>query len=99
MQAYLAKRVLLFFPTLVLLTIIVFIILRVVPGDPARLLLGGDDGEEDFTQEELDSLRRELGTDRPIYIQYADWTASMFMLQFGESYFYEGPVSEHLKSR
>jgi ABC-type dipeptide/oligopeptide/nickel transport system permease component len=45
-----------FFPTMILLTIIVFAILRVIPGDPALLILGGEEGDEDFTEAELAAL-------------------------------------------
>lgn len=99
MRAYLVKRILMFFPTLILLTVIVFIILRVVPGDPAVLILGGEDAEESYTAEELAALQRKLGTDRTIYVQYADWAFSMLIMDFGESFFYQAPVSEDLKQR
>ena len=99
MRAYLIKRVAMFFPTMILLTIIVFAILRVIPGDPALLILGGEEGDEDFTQAELDALRAKLGTDRNIAIQYADWIGSMLTLDFGDSYHYNNPVSEDLAQR
>ena len=99
MQAYIAKRTLLFIPTLLLVTIVIFVLLRVVPGDPAVMLLsgGGDGGEEeDYTQEQLAQLRAKLGTDKPIPIQYVLWAGNMLRLDFGESFFYETPVSEDL---
>ena len=101
MRAYLTKRVLLFFPTLLLVTIAVFMILRVVPGDPAVLLLAGTgaDAEEQYTQEQLDAVRARLGTDRPIYIQYADWVWKMLRLDFGESYFFKSPVYDDIAER
>ena len=101
MRAYLTKRVLLFFPTLLLVTIVVFMILRVVPGDPAVLLLAGTgaDAEEQYTQEQLDAVRAKLGTDRPIYIQYADWVWKMLRLDFGESYFFRSPVYDDIAER
>ncbi len=101
MRAYLTKRVLLFFPTLLLVTIAVFVILRVVPGDPAVLLLAGtgDDAEEQYTQEQLQAMRAKLGTDRPIYIQYTDWMWKMLRLDFGESYFFRTPVYDDIAER
>jgi peptide/nickel transport system permease protein len=84
---------------MILLTIIVFAILRVVPGDPALLILGGEEGEEQFTDAELAALRAKLGTDRSILIQYADWVGSMLTLDFGDSYHYNNPVSEDLAQR
>ena len=101
MRAYLTKRVLLFFPTLLLVTLAVFMILRVVPGDPAVLLLAGtgEDAEEQYTQEQLDAMRAKLGTDRPIYVQYADWVWKMLQLDFGESYFFRSPVYDDIAER
>ena len=101
MRAYLTKRVLLFFPTLLLVTVAVFMILRVVPGDPAVLLLAGTgaDAEEQYTQEQLQAMRAKLGTDRPIYVQYADWVWKMLQLDFGESYFFRSPVYDDIAER
>ena len=97
MQAYILKRILLFIPTIILVSLLVFFILRVVPGDPALALLGGAD--EDYTQEQLDKLRVKLGTDRPIYVQYVSWVTGMVQLDFGKSFFWDTPVSEDLKRR
>ena len=102
MQAYIVKRTLLFIPTLILVTIVIFALLRVVPGDPAVMLLSGerDSGDdEDYTQKQLAELRAKLGTDRPIVIQYATWFGNMLRLDFGTSFFYQSPVSEDLKSK
>ena len=100
MGTYIAKRSLLFIPTMLLVTILVFSILRVVPGDPALLILGGEEGDDTFTQEQLDALRAKLGTDKPIYIQYTKWVANMFRGDFGISYFYEGDkVIDDIKDR
>ena len=100
MQTYIAKRCVLFVPTLIIVTVLVFAILRVVPGDPAMLILGGEEGDDDFTEEQLAALRAKLGTDRPIYIQYLTWVGRMFKGDFGTSYFYEGDkVFDDIKSR
>ncbi len=100
MQAYIVRRVGLFIPSLILISIIVFAILRLVPGDPAIMLLtgGGQDGEE-YSQDELAAMRAQLGTDRPIYIQYVDWVWKMLRLDFGTSFFFDNPVHEHIAKR
>ena len=100
MQVYIVRRVGLFIPSLILISIIVFAILRLVPGDPAIMLLtgGGQDGEE-YSQDELAAMRAQLGTDRPIYIQYVDWVWKMLRLDFGTSFFFENPVHEHIAKR
>lgn len=103
MQAYIAKRTLMFIPTMIFVTVVVFIILRIVPGDPALTLLSGQGDESGdaggVTQEELDELRAYLGTDRPIVVQYGDWVWSMLQLDFGISYWWDTPVVDDLKYR
>jgi peptide/nickel transport system permease protein len=96
MHAYILKRFLLFIPTLIMVTVLVFVLIRLIPGDPALLLLAGDSGEGTFTQAKLDELRAQLGTDRPIYVQYGDWVWDMLRLDFGMSAFYDTPISEDL---
>ena len=96
MQAYIAKRLLLFIPTLILVTIVVFLILRIIPGDPAVALLSGN---ENYTQEQLAKLRAKFGTDRPLYVQYGDWVGKMARLDFGKSYLFESPVYNDLAKR
>lgn len=90
MRTYIIKRSILFIPTLLIVTVMVFAILRVVPGDPALLILGGEEGDDDFTQQQLADLRAKLGTDKPIYVQYMVWVGKMLQGDFGTSYFYEG---------
>ena len=102
MQAYVAKRTILFIPTLIMVTIVIFTLLRVVPGDPAVMLLAGGEGggeENEYTQEQLTALRAKLGTDKPIVAQYGIWVWNMLRLDFGTSFFYETPVSEDLKQK
>ena len=102
MQAYIAKRALLFIPTLIFVTIVVFIILRVVPGDPALMLImggGGEEGPTEFAEKELTEKQAELGTDRPIVVQYGDWAWKMLRLDFGISFWFGTPVVDDLKAR
>ena len=98
MQSYVIKRVLLFFPTVILLTGVVFVILRLVPGDPALVFLSGVRGDgQEYTQDDLARLRAELGTDRPIYVQYGSWVWNMLRGDFGESFTYKTPVADDLR--
>ena len=69
------------------------------PGDPAQLILAGDLGEGRYTQEQLENLRAELGTDRPLFVQYGNWIWDMLRLDFGVSMFYDTPVSEDLADK
>ena len=99
MQVYLIKRLMLFIPTMLLVFTLVFVILRVVPGDPAVAMLSGSSTEVNFTQEDLDRLRAKLGTDRPLVVQYGDWIWGLTRLDFGTSFFYDQPIWDDLKDR
>ena len=99
MQGYLAKRFLLFIPTLLLVTLMVFALMRLIPGDPAYLLLAGSDGEGQFTEEQLDVLRQQLGTDRPLTVQYLTWVWGLVRWDFGTSMYYDTPISEDISTK
>ena len=66
MAAYIIRRLLLLVPVVLFVSFITFMLIHLVPGDPARVQLG-----EDSTPEALAALRQELGLDRPLYEQYA----------------------------
>ncbi len=97
MRQYAAKRIGLFLPTILLITIIVFVVMRIVPGDPALAILS--EGEAQFSQAELDNLRAELGTDAHIVVQYFKWIGNVFTGDFGNSFWFKSPVMDELKDR
>ena len=99
MQTYIVKRVLLFIPTMLLVTVMVFLLMRLVPGDPALAFLLGDEGEGSFTEEQLADLRAEIGTDRPLMVQYGTWIWDMVRLDFGTSLYYRLPIGDDLKQK
>ena len=99
MQAYIAKRCLLFIPTLLLATLLAFLLLRVIPGDPALVKLAGETGDASFTQAELHDLQAKLGTDKPLYVQYGKWVWGLLRLDFGESMYFEDPVAQDLADK
>ena len=97
MQQYAVKRIALFIPTILLITVIVFVVMRIVPGDPALAILS--EGEAQFTQAELDKLRQELGTDQHIAVQYFKWIGNVMTGDFGNSFWFKAPVMDELKDR
>lgn len=98
MRQYAMKRIGLIIPTVLLVTIIVFAVMRLIPGDPALVILS--EGDASFTQGELEALRHELGTDRPIVVQYLNWVTGLAQGDLGESYWRRGlPVWELLGDR
>ena len=90
MLRYTINRVLLMIPTLLGVAVLVFFMLRVVPGDIVEIKLRGDGGS--VTQETIDSERKRLGLDRPLPTQFADWMVGMAKGDFGISMWTERPV-------
>ena len=75
---YVAQRLLLIIPMVFLLTTIVFLLLRVAPGDPVSATVGGR-----LSQEAIDERRATLGLDRPLVVQYFDYLKDVATLNFG----------------
>ncbi len=99
MNTYVIKRFMLFIPTLLLVTLMVFALMRLVPGDPAELLLMGFEGDGQFSEKQLADLRAKLGTDRPLAIQYLNWIWGMVRGDFGTSMYFDTPISEDLAAK
>jgi len=81
-----------------LTTIFVFLLIRLLPGDPVLLYVSMDEFNEVTTEEELAALRHEFGLDRPMYVQYADWISGVVRGDLGESIFLDVAVSEEMGS-
>jgi peptide/nickel transport system permease protein len=100
MGKYAIRRALLFLPTLLLATIMVFALFWIVPGDPALAILGGSEGDSgSVSPEQLQQLRQRLGLDRPIYVQYASWLGGVLHGDLGTSLWYKTSVWAQLKDR
>lgn len=95
MTVYIVHRLALFVPTLLLVSLLIFGMMRIVPGDVALAVLGEDPGT--FTQEDLDEVRKELGLDKSLPVQYLTWMRDVFKGNFGQSYYYDQPVASSLK--
>src|SRR5262245_36445107 len=90
---------LLYIPVILAVTMMVFLLMRVIPGDPALLMLAGASGDGAFKPEDLHKLRHELGTDRPLYIQYGKWLWDLLHGELGTSLFYRTPIVKELGPR
>ncbi|MGE3272438.1 MAG: ABC transporter permease [Chloroflexota bacterium] len=88
MQRYLIRRLLLLIPTLFLASVLVFAIIALAPGDPARMMLGTQ-----ATPEEIEVERTRLGLDKPIPVRYAIWLSDVAQLNLGVSQSSRRPVS------
>ena len=99
MRQYALRRIGLFIPTLILTTLIVFVLFFLVPGDAAMVILTGEEGAGAVTQEDIDRMRHELGLDRPIHIQYGSWIWGILRGDLGTSIWYQTPVIDELKDK
>ena len=67
MGKYIVRRLLMFIPTLIGVSLVIFILLRVMPGDVAVAILAGPSGEGLFTEEDVQRLNEQLGLNEPLY--------------------------------
>jgi len=89
MWTFIARRLLLLIPVIIMVGIITFLLIRLIPGDPAAQMLGLD-----ATPKEIEVLRHEMGLDQPIYKQFIIWGGNVVQGNLGHSIFLNQPVSE-----
>jgi peptide/nickel transport system permease protein len=94
LAAYIAKRLLAAIPVLFGLTIIVFLIMAMIPGDPATAILGSY-----ATPENVAKLNRDLGLDKTLFEQYVIWIGNLFHGDLGRSYTLNRPVLDEVMER
>ena len=99
MKTYALRRLGLFIPTLILTTLIVFVLFFLVPGDAALVILTGEEGAGAVTDEDIARMRHELGLDRPIHVQYGSWVWGMMRGDLGTSIWYQTPVVDEIKDK
>ena len=91
MLYYIAKRILQIIPVVIGITILLFVLLYVIPEDPAQLML-----EKGATPQALQNLREKMGTDKPVYVQYWRYVKQLSKGDLGTSYRYRRPVNKIL---
>lgn len=94
MGGYILKRLVSAIPVLLGITIIVFLIMSLIPGDPATAILGSY-----ATPENVEKLNRDLGLDQPMIQRYFIWLANMLVGDFGRSYSLNRPVIDEVLER
>ena len=87
MRRYVVRRLLLLVPVLLGVSVIIFMVLHLSPGDPAEIMLGSQ-----ATQADLDRLRAELGLTEPLYVQYVHWLGLVARGDLGRSIWMKRPV-------
>jgi peptide/nickel transport system permease protein len=97
---YVLRRLLLFVPTLIGASILIFVLLRLVPGDIAEILVYQAGSETAAIQErQVREIRAELGLDKPVVVQYVTWLGNALRGDFGHSYTQLRPVAAILAER
>lgn len=94
MGGYLLRRLLSLIPVVFGVTVLVFLIMHLTPGDPARIMLGAAGRPED-----VENLRHELGLDQPIYVQYGRWIERAAHGDLGRSIALRRPVLDEVVAR
>jgi peptide/nickel transport system permease protein len=94
MLNYIIKRLISMIPVLVGISILLFFMLRMLPGDPAQVLAG-----QMASPEEIETIRKQLGLDRPVYEQYLSYLGRLVRLDLGRSARTQNPVIEEIWAR
>lgn len=95
MLKYILKRLLHLIPVMIIISLVIFLIIEQMPGDPVNAYLGIG---TDLTPAQQQQIRATLGLDKPVHIRYAKWLQRTVTGDYGTSYKYKKPVTEVMKS-
>lgn len=101
MHTYVLRRIVLAVPTLLGGMLVLFLIMRILPGDVALMMLRGGESAETgtFSQEAYMELREAIGLNKPIALQFLEWLGKVFRLDFGVSFISNEPVMKEVLHR
>ncbi|CAN5657974.1 ABC transporter permease [soil metagenome] len=105
MTQYVIKRILLFIPTLIIITIISFLVCRLAPGDPTEMKIGNTgesqktDSKNQINETTKKYYKMKFGLDKPLYTQYFIWMGNMLQGDFGNSFKDNRPVLDKIVER
>jgi len=94
MYTFIGRRLLSTIPVLLIVAVLVFLMLRLTPGDPAAILAG-----DAASSEQIAAIRASLGLDRSILVQFGIWASNLLQGDFGSSYFYKMEVTQLIGQR
>jgi len=98
MARYILKRLLAIIPTFLGVAVLIFLLLRVVPGDVVEARYMGEGGQFQ-SQDQMQIERKKLGLDQPLWKQFVDWMSGLARLDFGLSMWTGAPITEEIKLR
>jgi peptide/nickel transport system permease protein len=99
MQKYLVHRLLIAIPTILGVTVVIFVAMRVLPGDPLAMISGEGGGNYVLSKEQLEAARTSLGLNRPYHVQYLDWVKDILRGDLGKSFWRGEPIRELIVRR
>ena len=99
MQQYILRRILLAIPTLIGVSILIFLVMRVLPGDPLQAMVDEEGGPTSYTEEQKQLILSSLSLDRPLYEQYLSWMVDIARGDLGFSFWRDTPIRETIQRR
>jgi peptide/nickel transport system permease protein len=99
MTAYITRRLVQSLIVLIIVTLLVFFVIRLLPGDPLTIYLAQNADIQAMPPEMLDELRHQFGLDKPIMVQYVNWVGKIFQGDFGTSIYYREKVGKLMLER
>jgi len=94
MLAYVLRRLFSTLPVMLIVAVLVFLMLRLTPADPAAIIAG-----DNANSEQVEAIRKKLGLDQPLYTQFFIWFGKVLSGDLGESFFFKKQVSELIADR
>lgn len=98
MTSYIIRRLVMMLIVLIIVSLMVFIAMRLLPGDPIRMLVTQSEQQE-FTDAQIQALRHQFGLDRPLLVQYVSWIGGIFHGDLGTSILQRAPVAQEIVRR
>ena len=95
MRTFILRRLLISIPVILMITMIMYLIMNLAPGDPIDMLVG----EESLSQEEIEKIRVSLGLHEPVHIRYLKWLGQLVQGNLGYSYLDRQPVIDRITER
>ena len=99
MYKYIFRRILIAIPTLIGVSILIFFIMRILPGDVIDAMVTDETGSLVFTEQERESIMESLGLNRPVHVQYLSWMRDVFTGDLGYSFWTKISIGEHVRRR
>ena len=99
MQTYILRRLALAVPTVFGVTVLIFVAMRLLPGDPLEQIFGENTGIYVLSEAELEAARKSLGLDKPLVVQYLVWIGDVARGDMGSSFWTDQPISATILRR